>query len=1481
MKRRSAVLRTAGLPALPETLAPLGDLGGNLWWTWDPEAPALWEQVDHRLWDRTGHNPVAMLRRISPRRLRQLADDPEFARDLQQVQRRMRAYLSARTPSKKQSGRSGRGLMAYFSMEFALHESLSVYAGGLGVLAGDHMKSASDLDVPLVGVGILWRQGYVRQRIDAAGRQEDWYERKKPEELPLHPLLGPNRRPLKVQVQLGDERIAVQAWRVDVGRTFIVLLDTDLPENPPRHRRLTDRLYVGDRDARIRQEVVLGVGGWRLLAAMKLPVVGCHLNEGHAAFCCLERLDETMRQTGVGFEEACRRVAATTVFTTHTPVPEGNEVFAQELVEKYVGYYGRRLGIGRESLMGLGLAGKDCRGGGCEKGFSHQPFGMTPLALRLSDNRNGVSKLHGEVSRKMWRGLWPNRKVERVPIGSITNGVHLSTWLHPKMVELLDEYLPKGWKEKQDEEAWAAVQTIPDEALWQTHLAMKAELLDVIRGRFQGPSRRTAGLLQPDVLTIGFARRFTAYKRASLVLSDARRLALLVGDSRRPVRIIFAGKSHPADGGGKALIAEVVKQTRSAKFKGRVVFLEDYDMAVSRKMIAGVDVWLNTPQRPKEASGTSGMKPAAHGGLNLSILDGWWPEACRDGTNGWAIGKGEDYDGTAAASRRDAASLYQRLERDVIPLYYRRGRDGLPGGWIRMMKHTLATIPPVFNELPDGVYHYKILVNGCIWLEDQNADPRFREPDNRGGFNSGVLVGLDGTKLGPAKPNRVDGEALKHDPACGRYFTPISADLAVLTLRVLAGDVERVDMITAAGEAAIPMRRVDSQFGFDYWSAQVFADGDGPTYRDRLSYVFRLTDGSERVLFGAKGIAPNESEPSYFKPDVRMSFETPDWAKKAVWYQIFPERFRNGDPSNDPPRTVPWTHEWFKPYKGKSRNAETPKRRDEEGARKDSHTSDSRTSGSTGGEAAARDFVEEGTFQQFIFDRRYGGDLQGVREKLPYLRDLGVTAIYFNPVFIGESLHKYDASDFRHIDDFFGVKDSLQKIKGETTDPATWQWSDSDRVFLDFLKEAHRLGFKVILDGVFNHVGRDFWAFKDVLKNKQKSPYADWFEIKSWEPFHYKAWDGDDGFLPVLKHDEAKGLIEPIREHLFAVTRRWMDPDGDGDPSDGIDGWRLDVASDINANFWRDWRKLVKSINPDAYIVAELWEESRVWLDGQTFDAVMNYPFARACQKFFVNQKKRADPSEFDKQLRENLGWYQPQVNYVLQNLLDSHDTDRAASMFMNPDLEYDKANRLQDNGPDYNPARPTPDCYEKLKLEVMFQMCFLGAPMVYYGGEVGMYGADDPSSRKPMYWEDLMPYDDPDERIVPGLRDHFRRMIAIRNTHPALQLGSFETLLANDSLRMYAFARTLGDETIVVVLNNSDKPHRLNVPSPWPAEARIIRLDDPAAYEVVDASKDDPKARPAVRLIEGHKSPIKTVDGRLKGITLGPRSGVILRRAE
>ena len=794
--------------------------------------------------------------------------------------------------------------------------------------------------------------------------------------------------------------------------------------------------------------------------------------------------------------------------------------------------------------------------------------------------------------------------------------------------------------------------------------------------------------------------------------------------------------------------------------------------------------------------------------------------------------------GNIYVERVDIVGDFNNWTPGVTPLFEYWGTDRLFG---RIL------------ELPEGIYRYKLLVNGHIWIEDPAADKNLRSPDESGGFNSGFRIGPDAATFGRPKPNHIAAAPVRHHPTDSTYFEIIDDNLLRVRVRTLADDVESVAIRNADERQVIPLRRTLSRDGFDYWEAM--CTPKGPSAR----YVFELTDGDARSLLDAAGCdtMPGKSNAKSagaikpFEADLRMSFDTPDWAKRAVWYQIFPERFCNGEPSNDPPRTVPWTHHWHKPYDGSK--AEDPNRR----------------------------FKEQGTFYQFIYDRRYGGDLQGVRKQLPYLRDLGITAIYFNPIFYAASLHKYDAADYRHIDDAFGVAGSLDRINGETTDPKTWQWSESDKLFLEFLDEAHRMGFKVILDGVFNHVGREFWAFQDVLKNGKKSPYADWFDITSWEPFHYKAWDRDDGSLPRLKHDDALGLCEPVRQHLFAVTRRWMDPNGDGDPSDGIDGWRLDVASDINANFWRDWRKLVKSINPDAYIVAELWEESKAWLDGETFDAVMNYPFARACQRFFVNNKNRIKSSEFERQLREVLGWYAPQVSYVLQNLFDSHDTDRVASMLMNPDLEYDQANRVQDNGPRYIESKPTSECYQRQKLLATMQLMYLGAPMIYYGDEVGMFGADDPSCRKPMLWPELMPYDSPDDRIEKEVLEHYRRLIAIRNTYPALQLGTFETLACKDDLGVFAFARSLNGKTVAVVINNSSQSHRLDVPSPWPDGATIARLDDPKEADLIMPSKNQPAARPMIRPKKLARPHVRVEEGRLRGLILPPYTAAILTLAD
>ncbi|MCP4248484.1 MAG: glycosyltransferase family 1 protein [bacterium] len=709
---------TASKTKLTEALGPLNELASNLWWTWDSRAPSLFEAVDGPRWAATNHNPIALLRSLPRARQELLARDRAFLAQMRDVHRRLRRYLRVKPWFRQRAGSAARGLVAYFSMEYALHESLPIFAGGLGVLAGDHFKSASDLGLPLVGVGIFWRQGYSRQRLDNAGHQANAYDHLSPDDLPLTEARGPNRRAIRISINVGKDRVVARAWRVDVGRVPIFLLDTDLPPNAPRHRRLTHRLYCGDRDTRIRQEILLGVGGWRLLRALNLPVRVCHLNEGHAAFCSIERAAERVAATGCRFDEAARRVAAATVFTTHTPVPEGNEVFDPKLAERYLGRETRRLGITWNKLVALGRV--DPADGG-------EGFGMTPLALRLAKRANGVSQLHGRVSRGMWQKLWPGRPVQRVPIGAITNGIHLRTWLHPKMADLLEKYLPSDWEERQDQAAlWQRVRKIPSRELWNLHLELKAELIDYVRNHLtgqgaKGAGRRTAGSgsvraklidanhvtgacwrdganLDPEALTIGFARRFATYKRATLIFSDLERLDRLIKHARRPVQVIFAGKAHPSDAIGQGLVAEVAKHARSRRFGGRIVFLADYNMAMARHLVAGVDIWLNNPRRPQEASGTSGMKPALHGGLNLSILDGWWPEACRDGRNGWSIGTDRDHTGTDAADRRDARSLYQRLERDVIRLYYDRGPGGRPARWITCMKHALADIPTAFNS---------------------------------------------------------------------------------------------------------------------------------------------------------------------------------------------------------------------------------------------------------------------------------------------------------------------------------------------------------------------------------------------------------------------------------------------------------------------------------------------------------------------------------------------------------------------------------------------------------------------------------------------------------------------------------------------------------------------------------------------------------------------------------------------------------------
>lgn len=676
------------------TVGLLENIASNLWWSWNPDAVALFEYADAKTFVASGRNPIVTVRELSTARRKELSADPEYAAEVARVHGEFQAYLAGKTWFDRKYGQRGTGKIAYFCMEYGLHESLPLYAGGLGVLAGDHLKSASDLGIPLVAIGIYWRRGYTRQWIDEQGRQQDRYPVLPLEDMPVREVTTQRGKPLRIKVPMGDGSIIAGAYRMDVGRIPLYLLTVDVTENRPGPRRLVDMLYSGNRDMRVRQEILLGIGGWRLLKALGIPVTACHLNEGHAAFLSLERIAERV-QAGEKFRKAAAEITNTSVFTTHTPVPAGNEEFEPKLVDEYLSQYADAMGIDHEAFHDLARV---------KPGNKKEKFGMTPLALHTSRYCNGVAALHGAVARDMWQPLYPGTKAKDVPIGHVTNGIHLRTWLHPQMGALLDDFLGEGWESEQDNaKRWAKVAKIPDEALWELHLQLKESFIEECRRYLPkmelGKRKLTLpeSGLDPNILTIGFARRFASYKRAALIFTDARRLASILGNRKRPVQIVFAGKAHPADGDGKAIIQQVIKQTLSPRFRGKVVFLEDYEMGLARHMVAGVDMWLNNPQRPKEASGTSGMKPALHGGLNLSILDGWWPEAC-NGKNGWAIGKGANHDGTKTADRRDAEDLYRVLERQVVPMYYDRGADGLPHRWIACMKNALATIPPVFNS---------------------------------------------------------------------------------------------------------------------------------------------------------------------------------------------------------------------------------------------------------------------------------------------------------------------------------------------------------------------------------------------------------------------------------------------------------------------------------------------------------------------------------------------------------------------------------------------------------------------------------------------------------------------------------------------------------------------------------------------------------------------------------------------------------------
>jgi starch phosphorylase len=686
------------IPSLPPELAALHRIAYNLWWTWEPGAIELFKRLDPDLWKETRHNPVEIIGILQQTTLEGLITDEGFMSHLAQVDEKLSEYLTSSTWFEKYHPGNGKLRIAYFSMEFGLHESLPVYSGGLGILAGDHLKSASDLGLPLVGVGLLYRQGYFRQYLNIEGWQQEFYPENDFYNLPLHLERDPQGKPLTFELDLAGRRVLVHIWRVQVGRIPLYLLDTNLEDNAPEDREITTRLYGGDQDMRIRQEILLGIGGVRALRLLGIDPDVCHMNEGHAAFLALERVRLLMEEHRLRFSEAREAVRAGNVFTTHTPVEAGIDHFPADLLEKYLGRYYRGLGLSRDEFLGLGRQNPR---------YPHETFCMAVLALRLADHSNGVSELHGDVSRKMWKNLWPELPEEHLPLTSITNGVHIKTWLSEEMTRLLIRYLGPRWlDDATDAGLWRRVVRIPDAELWRTHKRSREKLVDFARRRLKDQLTQVGAtakeiavageVLDPDILTIGFARRFATYKRGTLLMRDLDRLARILNNPERPVQIIFAGKAHPADHQGKELIRQIVQLSHQERFRHRIVFIEDYDMGVARHLVQGVDVWLNTPRRPMEASGTSGMKVAFNGGLNMSILDGWWCEGYK-GNNGWAIGRGEVYEDIEYQNEVEGRAIYDLLEKEVVPLFYDRGHDGIPRGWIATMKASLQSLCPVFS----------------------------------------------------------------------------------------------------------------------------------------------------------------------------------------------------------------------------------------------------------------------------------------------------------------------------------------------------------------------------------------------------------------------------------------------------------------------------------------------------------------------------------------------------------------------------------------------------------------------------------------------------------------------------------------------------------------------------------------------------------------------------------------------------------------
>ena len=772
------------LAILPDRLKPLKALAHNLWFSWHHNISNIFMRMDLELWESSRHNPVYMLGAIGQERLEELAEDAGFVAQMDRNYERLQHYVSVQHFKGPEHQHLDRFCVAYFSAEFGLAECLPIYSGGLGVLAGDHLKSASDLNLPVVGVGLFYHEGYFQQYLNVDGWQQEAYPENDFSTFPVHLVRNEGGRPVMVEVFIRGDSVKVQIWRIIVGRVSLYLLDTNVKENAPEHRYITSRLYGGDWEMRLKQEIVLGIGGVRALQAVGIEPSAYHMNEGHSAFSALERIRILRNEHELSFDAAREFVVATNTFTTHTPVPAGNDMFSPDLMHTHFGDYVQSLGIAFKVFLGFGRQ---------EPTNDNEPFSMTVLALRLSAHSNGVSRLHARIARNMWKRIWPKNPVEDIPIGSITNGIHIPTWISRDMAELFDRYLGPNWIEDPDsQKVWKQVEQIPDSELWRTHERRRERLVAFARQRLQaqlensGASAKeveAAGkVLNPEVLTIGFGRRFASYKRATLILQDEERFAKLLTHTEHPIQIIMAGKAHPQDTPAKELIRRIIRFANREDMRHRFVFIQNYNMMVARMMLQGCDVWLNIPRRPLEACGTSGMKAIPNGALNLSTLDGWWDEGYDQGY-GWAIGRGEMYEDDDLQDEVESRDLYNILEREIVPLFYDRGTDNLPSGWLEKMKTAMCGLCPIFNShrmVQD--YTNQSYISASMRYNSLSRDS-MRGAEDLASWRQKIMTNWDQIRI-----NRIDVGNGKPVPVLGRL--EIEADIFLNELDSEDVDVE-------------------------------------------------------------------------------------------------------------------------------------------------------------------------------------------------------------------------------------------------------------------------------------------------------------------------------------------------------------------------------------------------------------------------------------------------------------------------------------------------------------------------------------------------------------------------------------------------------------------------------------------------------------------------------------------------------------------